>query len=131
MAATDALAGAAAFFATGAALCEAPCLGGAALAGAAFFAAVALLATGFFVATGLLAATAFFLAAGTALPLAAPARCEPAFLAGGRARAAGAATFFDVFLTANFFTGSPRNGGATFSRKARREGRDRFDRRGL
>ena len=53
------------------------------------------------------------------------ARLGAAFFTAGRARA-GAAAFFAVFLTTGFFTGSPRNGGATFSRKARREGRDRF-----
>jgi hypothetical protein len=52
-------------------------------------------------------------------------------LAAGRARELFAAGFFEVLLTAGFFTGSPRNGAATLSRKARREGAANFGRGGL
>ena len=65
-----------------------------------------------------------------ALALAGAACLARGFLRGRRARA-GAAVFVAVFLTAGFFTGSPRNGGATLARKARREGAAVFDRRGL
>jgi hypothetical protein len=92
-------------------------------AGALFLAPAAFLAIGLLFAAGFLATTGFFLAAGAGRLLAAE-RAGAAFFAVGRAL--GAAAFFDVFLTTGFFTGSPRNGGATFSRKARREGRDRF-----
>ena len=52
----------------------------------------------------------------------------------GRPRAAcspAAAFFAVVFAAGVLLTGSPRNGGATLVRKARREGRGRFGRRGL
>jgi hypothetical protein len=93
---------------------------GAALTGAlragAFFAAA-----GFFVIVAL-----FFAAAFTGL-----ARCAAGF-AVERARKAFAAGFFEVFLAAGFFTGTPCQV-ATLVRKAGREGQGaaNFGRRGL
>jgi hypothetical protein len=115
--------------------------GGAArrFAGAAFLDGAALgvgplAVDGFFVATGFLAAVSFFTAgfffATTALPLAGAVRCGAGF-AVGRACDVFAAGFFAVFLTAGFFTGSPRNGTASLARERHCEGGAVFDRRGL
>ncbi|HEY2189540.1 MAG TPA: hypothetical protein VGH48_13350 [Caldimonas sp.] len=118
-------------FVTGAA--ARPFAGAAFLDGAAFWAGF-LAGDGFFVATGFLAAAGFFTAgfffATTALPLAGAVRCGAGF-AVGRACEVFAAGFFAVFLTAGFFTGSPRNGIASLARERRCEGGAVFDRRGL
>jgi hypothetical protein len=101
--------------------------------GAAFF-AKGVLAGGAFLATAFLAAgragAGFFRAGGAAFAFFGTLRAGVAFLAGAARLLAGAA-FLAVFLTAVLLTDSPRNGGATLVRKARREGRSRFGRRGL
>jgi hypothetical protein len=71
-------------------------------------------------------AAGFFL---TALPAGGAAR--GAGLADGRPREPVVAGFFRVFLAADVFTGSPRNGAATLDVKARREGAANFGRGGL
>jgi hypothetical protein len=102
------------------------------LAGAAFFVGAregALLAGFFFAAATFFVIVTFFLAA-TALLLAGLG-LRGAGLAVGRACSLFAAGVFAVFLAAGFFTGSPRNGAATFSRRARRQGAANFGRGGL
>jgi hypothetical protein len=109
--------GAAARLFAGAAFLDGAALWAGFLAGDGFFAAAGFFTAGFFFAT-------------TALPLAGAVRCGAGF-AVGRACEVFAAGFFAVFLTAGFFTGSPRNGIASLARERRCEGGAVFDRRGL
>ncbi|HEY2561941.1 MAG TPA: hypothetical protein VGI48_19720 [Caldimonas sp.] len=125
--------GAGFFFATGAGarplLAGAAFLVGAALRTNALRGAAFLVATGFF-AAGFFSAGFFFATVALPLPLAGAGRRGAGF-AVGRVREVFATGFFAVFLTAGFFTGSPRNGIASLARETRCEGGAVFDRRGL